>query len=151
MSGRPAHRNRGIKLGKLGNWPLDADLPDAVASRVTYSGDPVHKTYRSRNRAAAWRPGRDKTQCDSFDDTQWPDLQKLLEAAIRTEYVSEDFEGGFPKRAWAWVNGVLHEARLTNQENGGYHGFPIDNEAQYPEPRNRLRNAPHAEILIHSR
>ena len=44
--------------------------------------------------------------------------------------VSRDFRGIFPSRAWAFVNGILHEARLTNEVSGEYHGFPIQYEDQ---------------------
>ena len=45
--------------------------------------------------------------------------------------------GGFPSRAWVWINGVLHEAHLTG--NGEYHGFPLDDPKQYPRRRNAWR------------
>jgi hypothetical protein len=151
MSGRPSHKIHGIKRGRLGDWPPDADPPDVVASKVKYFGDPVHKTYRSFGRPAAWRLGRDKTQCDHFSDEYWHLLQDVLVQAIITGYVSGEFDGGFPKRAWAWINGVLHEARLTNQGSGEYHGFPLELEVHYPEPTHRLRNAPNVEIPINKR
>lgn len=77
-------------------------------------------------------------------------LQALLVEAICKRCVHRDFEGGYPRRVWAYVNGVLHEARLSNEGNGEYHGFPLEYEEQYPhDPNNVLRNAPRADIPCH--
>jgi len=45
------------------------------------------------------------------------------------------------------VNERLHEARLSNQETGEYHGFPLDYRQNYPsDPHGFLDIAPR--ILI---
>jgi hypothetical protein len=87
----------------------------------------------------------DKAKCDHYAEDQWPRLLEVLQAAIRAGIVS-DFRGEFPERAWAWINGVLHEARLTNEGTGDYHGFPINDPRQYPEPIDRVEAAPRVEI-----
>ena len=62
----------------------------------------------------------------------------------------DEFRGDFPSRAWVYINGVLHEARLTNQAIGEYHGFPLEYDEQFPEdPHDLLRNAPRVDIAVH--
>lgn len=81
----------------------------------------------------------DKSKCDHFRTEDWPKLRAILQRSIRDECVHETFRGNFPSRVWAFINGTLHEARLTNQETGEYHGFPIEYTEQYPDdPRNVL-------------
>ena len=70
-------------------------------------------------------------------------LLEALQQAIRARCIGA-FHGGFPSRVWVWINGVLHEARLT--VNGEYHGFPLDDPKQYPRPEDRLENAPSVTI-----
>lgn len=144
MPGRPSYRRkRGIRRGRFGEWPSELDPPDVVANRVSYGGNPVHKTYES----PAGPPANysDKTRCREYTRRQWPKLVEALRAAIRARAVS-GLRGTFPARAWVWIDGVLHEARLHNQELGEYHGFPIDDPSQYPEPKSRLEQIPHVEI-----
>ena len=44
-------------------------------------------------------------------------FKKALQAAIEASCVHEEFRGNFPKRAWAYVNGVLHRgATLQSSE-----------------------------------
>jgi hypothetical protein len=74
-------------------------------------------------------------------------LLSALRNAIRAGCVSS-FRGEFPQRAWAWINGVLHEARLTNAGTGEYHGFPINDRRQYPEPLDFVEAAPRVEIPV---
>lgn len=133
----------GIKRGTIRDWPEDADKPEVVARRVTYTGSALHKNYPSPAGPPALRA--DKVKCDFYPAAQWPLLLKGLREAIQAGFVG-DFRGGFPFRAWLWINGVLHEARLTNEATGDYHGFPINDPRQYPEPMDRLEGAPHVEI-----
>jgi hypothetical protein len=72
-----------------------------------------------------------------------------LQLAIAAPCVDEEFRGDFPARTWAYVNGVLHEARLSNKERGEYHAFPLEYEEQKPEdPHNLLIHAPHVTIPV---
>jgi hypothetical protein len=76
-------------------------------------------------------------------------VQDALRQAICCRCVSREFRGNFPSRVWAFVNGVLHEARLTNEAAGEYHGFPLQYEDQQPkDPDHILRNAPHVTIPV---
>src|SRR5438876_11056052 len=142
MAKRPRFQ-RGIKRGRICDWPESAATPEEVAARVSYTGHPIHKTYPSPAGPPAWRA--DEAKCDSYESHAWPMLLDALRQAIRARCVG-NFRGDFPSRAWVWINGVLHEARLTG--NGDYHGFPVNDPRQYPEPQARLEEAPRVEIPI---
>jgi len=140
MARRPRFQH-GIKRGRICDWPEGAATPEDVASRVTYTGSAIHKTYPSPAGPSALRA--DEAKCDFYPPEVWPQLLDALRQAIRARCVGS-FRGEFPSRAWIWVNGVLHEARLGG--NGDYHGFPINDPRQYPEPARRVEEAPRVEI-----
>jgi hypothetical protein len=55
----------------------------------------------------------------------------------------------FPTRVWAYINGILHEAKITNSVTGEYHGMPLEYESQKPDdPHDLLRNAPRVTIPV---
>jgi len=140
MAKRPKHQH-GIKRAEIPDWPDGVGTPDEVAERVTYRGSSLHKTYPSPAGPPALRA--DKAKCDFYENANWHMLLDALRQAIRARCVGP-FRGGFPSRAWVWINGVLHEARLTG--NGEFHGFPLDDPKHYPCPEDCLENAPHATI-----
>jgi hypothetical protein len=132
-----------IKPGKIVDWPEEAASPEEVSKKVSYKGNTQHKTYLSPagHPALKW----DKSKCDKYAPNDWGKLQSLLQEAIRAACTSE-FDGDFPSRAWAFINGVLHEARLHNRDLGEYHAFPLNDECQYPTPIERLDQAPDVTI-----
>lgn len=144
MAKRPRFQH-GIKRVRICEWPSDAPTSDELARRVTYTGSPKHKKYPSPAGPPAKRS--DAAECDRFAVADWPRLLEALRLAIREGCVGE-FRGSFPSRAWVWVNGVLHEARLTNEVTGDYHGFPLNDAIQYPEPLDRVEAAPRVEIPV---
>lgn len=142
---RPRHKHE-IKIGRMCKWPANGPNPDEVASKaskVTYTGSPQHKTYPSPAGAPALKA--DKAKCDKFRQSDWPKLLEVLRSGIKAKCVGE-FRGEFPSRVWVWINNVLHEARLT--AGGDYHGFPIDDPRQYPEPNSELEIAPRVSIDV---
>jgi hypothetical protein len=143
MAKRPKYQ-RSIRRGQIVDWPQNAESPEDLASRVTYTGNPMHKTYPSPAGQPAWRA--DKAKCDLYDRRDWPRLRDALQRAITARCVGQ-FQGDYPSRAWVWINNVLHEARLTGQ--GDYHAFPLNDPRQYPEPADRVENAPRVEIPVH--
>jgi hypothetical protein len=120
-----------------------------IAQRVKYVASGEHKDYPSRDGHWVVALKADKAKCDHFARSAWSQLQQLLRLAIVSTCTHEEFRGDFPARVWAFINGKLHEARLTNSETGEYHGFPLDYPEQWPDdPGNRLRNAPRASIAL---
>lgn len=112
---------------------------------MTYTASSMHKSYSSPAGPPALRA--DKAKCDQYAQEQWPRLLAALRTAIRARCVS-DFCGAFPNRAWVWINGVLHEARLTNEGTGDYHGFPLNDSRQFPEPVDWIEAAPRVDIPV---
>ena len=145
MGRRPSFQH-GIKRGKVCEWTDGAGSPEDLADRVTYTGSPKHKSYPSPAGPPAWR-NADAAKCDRYAREDWPRLREALRMAIRARCVG-DFDGVFPRRAWVWINGVLHEARITNEAAGDYHGFPLNHLSRYPEPLERVETAPRVEIPV---
>lgn len=150
MARAPQHRraSRTIRPGVITPWPVDMPSPTLIAQRATYRASPEHKNYRAPN--GEWTfliPRPDKAFCMSIPPAQWPRVQDALRIAITSGCVSEEFQGDFPRRAWVYINGVLHEARLTNAGIGEYHGFPLTQAEHYPsDPQHLLQRAPRVSI-----
>ena len=62
MARRPSFQH-GIKRVKIGEWPIGAIAPNDLAKRVTYTGNPKHKTYPSPAGPPAKRA--DAAKCDN--------------------------------------------------------------------------------------
>jgi hypothetical protein len=138
-----------IRPGRIGAWAATANERQAVANRVRYCGNGAHKSYPAPN--GEWtpslRPG--KSVCWRFAPSDWPKLVDLLREAIKSGCVHVQFDGDFPTRAWAYINGKLHEARLHNAALGEYHGFPLDYQEHEPiDPNGLLRRAPREQLTI---
>lgn len=134
-----------IKRGRIGPWPKEAPTPEEIASRVSYSGSAVHKRHPFLGQPPAFRS--DKTPCAHYGPGAAALFQDLLRRALAHGSVSDDFDGEFPKRVWAYVNGQLHEARLGGDRAGAYHGFPLLVREHWPlDPKGLLDDAPDLEI-----
>jgi hypothetical protein len=144
MARKPKYQH-GIKRGQFADWPAGEATPEAVAERVSYTGHSMHKNYPSPAGPPALRA--DKAKCAQYPEKQWPRLLVALRLSIRSGCVGQ-FRGGFPERAWIWINDVLHEARLTNEGIGDYHGFPINDDRQYPLPIDQIEAVPRVEIPV---
>lgn len=46
--------------------------------------------------------------------------------------MSSKWDGDFPRNIWLKQDGVVYEARLVNQGNGGYKGWPLE-DFEIPE------------------
>jgi hypothetical protein len=80
MARRPKFQ-RSIKRGRICDWPDGVGTPDEVAARVTYTGNPIHKSYPSLAGPPALRA--DEAKCDVYDVADWPRLLEALRQAIR--------------------------------------------------------------------
>jgi hypothetical protein len=149
LAKRPTHQ-RPKKDFRRGTLAAQLPAAAAIAARVRYVASGEHKNYPSPT--GLWTMGHkiDKAKCDRFDTAEWPRLEETLRAAINAGCVDVEMRGDFPARVWAFINGTLHEARLTNQTRGEYHGFPIEYPEHFPaDPENQLRNAPRVTIPVH--
>lgn len=106
---------------------VGADVLARCAAVVRYVGSPEHKTFPS---FAGRMQGRsDATKCpthlrDSYVITGW------LAEAIRKGNISAAFDSDFPRYVWARPEGeeCWYEARLTNEVNGEYKGYPLNDD-----------------------
>lgn len=151
MAKRPNYQRApdDFRPGIVAPWPQDKAEPATVAARVKYIPSGEHKTYPSRKRLWTFDHRSHKAKCDHFAGDPWPELKATLQRAIETPVVSAEFRGEFPSRVWAYVNGILHEARLSNQQRGEYHGFPLEYPEQFPiDPHDLLRFAPRVTLAV---
>jgi hypothetical protein len=109
--------------------PQGKDL-NATARRATYIGSPEHKDTPSF--AGQPRPRADAALCDRSLAQQQTKVLKWLRAAIRHGSVSALWEGDFPRYVWHREGTVVFEARLVNQGNGQYKGYPLNPE-EWPQ------------------
>jgi hypothetical protein len=149
MARRPTHQRKenDYKPGRVDLWGTHAPPAHELAESVRYVGSGKHKNYPSPH--GEWipihRPGT--ARCAHFVESEWPRLLEALRLAICNSCVQ--FEPGkpFPTRVWAYINDKLHEAKITNQGTGEYHGIPLEYESQMPDdPHDLLRNAPRVYI-----
>ena len=122
-------RHRRTKPRAIGQWN-GAESPAATASKVRYVGSPEHKSYPSAAGPPALRsdatPRDPKITADA--------INAVLQEAVRRRCTSADFEQGFPKYAWGWLDGDLYEARHMNGPPGTYKGYKLD-ESQHPRDK----------------
>src|SRR5262245_48426822 len=101
--------------------PSRVDLA-LLAERVAYVGSSEHKSFPSFAGSANLRA--DASKCDpKLADVD--ELTGWLRDAIRAGDVGDLWEGDFPRYAWCRRSGVVYEARLVNQEQGQYKGYPL--------------------------
>ncbi len=148
MPAPPRHRRaKDFKPGRIAGWPVARPDQTSVAHRVSYVADAKHKDHPAPN--GEWQLGgnSDGEKCPLIPPEIWPKIQEALREAVAAGVVDERFRGVFPARLWVYVNDTLHEARLSNQETGEYHGFPLDYRQNHPmDPHDLLRLAPRIRI-----
>src|SRR4051794_12496262 len=96
-----------------------------VAAVVRYIPYAAHKAHYSLG--VAPRPRSDATPCPKEITAE--QAQTWLREAIAVGDVGGSWEGKpYPRLVWKRVDDVVFEARLSNQESGEYHGYPIDRQ-----------------------
>jgi hypothetical protein len=149
MAKRPQYQ-RGpaeIKVGRIGVWPTDKPKQMEVAQRTSYTPSGEHKNYPSDTGAWTMSAKSSRTLCKKYTIQGFSKFNKGVEKAIGSTCISSEFRGDFPARAWIWVDNVLHELRLSNEELGQYHAFPVNYVEDYPEdPLERMKDCPRVTI-----
>ena len=103
----------------------------AIVTKVRYTGSAYHRSPGSKAGTIAKRAGL-TSRCPA----SWTNetATQALKLAISEAKVSCYWEGaGFPRYVWYLDGDVLYEARLTNRENGEYHGYPLEDKWQWPK------------------
>lgn len=120
-----APRRRRPLVRAIAPPPPEVDLK-AVALRASYIGSPEHKD--SPSFAGQPRPRADAAICDRSLATKQALVTRWLRKAIRLGLISAYWEGDFPRYVWHKEEDVVYEARLVNQSNGQYKGYPLNRE-----------------------
>jgi len=99
----------------------------ALAARLSYGGNPVHKRNPGDFKLtppAAPRPN--KTLCDAADIFRISVARQLLRDGVMKGLTSPWSGDAYPKHIWAVsANGVALEAKLDDAAVGRYHGYPL--------------------------
>jgi len=111
----------------VGQAPEGVDVA-AVAAQVRYVGSAEHKSYPSS--AGPPKLRADASKCDPML-ADFTTLTDWLRDALRRSQFGTLWEGGFPRYAWYRVGEVCYEARLMNQAQGEYKGYPLE-ESEWP-------------------
>lgn len=121
---RSRKRHHRAKHRVLHPWPDEQHTPEDVAERVRYVGSAEHKGSWSSHHNPRLRS--DASECP-------PDLSQDLRAntehlkrGILAKCVGRDFEDGFPKYVWVWVDDTLYEARHIRGPMGTYKAYPLE-------------------------
>src|SRR3954454_6086870 len=120
-----APRRRRPLVREIAPVPQGKSLQEAAA-RASYIGSPEHKD--SPSFAGQPRPRADAAICDRSLATKQVLVTRWLKKAIRLGSVSGHWEGDFPRYVWHRQGEVVFEARLVNQVNGQYKGYPLNRE-----------------------
>ena len=101
-----------------------------MARKASYVGSPEHKDTPSFTGQP--RPRADAAICDRSLAERQTQVTRWLKRAIRSGHVSAYWEGDFPRYVWHREAETVYEARLVNQGNGQYKGYPL-NPGEWPE------------------
>src|SRR4051794_34800814 len=121
-------RHQRTKHERIVPWPEGRSPPEEVAERAHYIGSSEHKDYDSP--AGSLAPRSDAARRDPRY-TDFAPITDALREAIRRQCSGAQFEGGFPRHVWGWLDGRLYEARLINRVQRWYKAWPIE-EAERP-------------------
>lgn len=116
-----APKRRGPRKDRRWQPAQDSD-PVALATRVSYIISPEHKDYLTS--AGPGKLRSDATPCPRGLELQ--EVESWLKKAIAQRQASADLDGGYPRYAWARIDGRTYEARLSNSGLGQYKGYPIE-------------------------
>ena len=112
------------------NWTKGQDFRSygkGLAAKVKYIGSPYHKSNPGDfGLTPPTAPRQDATLCDEAGVSSKREAIRLLRKGASYGLVDEHEVNGFPRRIWSVrKDGVVFEARLSNEEKGQYHGYPL--------------------------
>lgn len=116
------------KLKERANAAANVDF-DALAAGVRYVWSAEHKDHYSP--AGMPKLRTDATRCpEGLTEEQ---VLGWLSEAIAAGDVGGLWEGQpYPQLAWKRVDDIVYEARVSNAEQGWYHGYPLD-RTEWPQ------------------
>lgn len=120
--------------------PLPHGQAETLARLVSYAGNPHHKRNPGNfGLKPPSAPRLDRSLCDDVSIFKREEATRLLREGARRSMISRTRtpNGDWPKQIWAVTDsGRVVEARIDNQVQGSYHGYPM-------EPNN-----PHAALVF---
>jgi len=120
LSRRPTHRRTAPK--EQTQPPAGVDLSERAAS-ARYVASAEHKGPGHRF-GIQGRLRTDATECPK--DLVQDQVETWLRKALREGTAGGGWSSAhYPKYVWTIVDGVVYEARLSNETQGWYHGYPI--------------------------
>ena len=101
-----------------------------AATHAVYESSPYHRPAGSSMGPPAARRYPNASKCD----VEWTQqtATRALRDAMAAGRVSKGWEGRWPRYAWHLHGDVLYEARLSNNEAGAYHAYPLEDRRQWP-------------------
>jgi hypothetical protein len=113
---------------------IDAGVDDTfvgyLLENIAYGGNPEHKRNPGDFGLQLSTDKRaDYSLCDFVGILTREAALAALHEGIRRRLVSRQRRGSFPQNVWAVSeSGMALEAQLENQDQGAYHGYPMDPE-----------------------
>lgn len=109
--------------------PAERHRLESLSSTAQYLGNPDHKRNPGDfGLTPPSRPRMNKSLCDTANIVSRPKAQELLKKGIQKGCISVQEAGGWPRLVWAVADGMVLEARLDNEAQGTYHGYPLDRD-----------------------
>lgn len=102
-----------------------------VAEQARYVPSPYHKVPNSPMGPAAQRRWPHASKCDA----SWTLVlaNRALKDAIIAGQVSTEWRGAFPRYVWHMQDGIVYEGFLSNEVEGAYHAYPLEDSREWPK------------------
>ena len=107
---------------------LEAATRETLLRTVRYAGSPYHKRNPGDfGLTPPSAPRQNATLCDDVGVSRRATALGLLQGGIRQGLISQQTRNDYPVRIWSVrsSDGMVFEARLENEEQGEYHGYPL--------------------------
>jgi hypothetical protein len=123
---KPSQRKHSQRTKELTTETFTPEALEKLATSVKYIGSPEHK--KAPSFAGRFAPRADAEICNTSLHGKQDLIKNWLQEAIKAAHFSKIMENGFPRHIWAVIDNQHYEARLTNQGNGSYKGYPISQD-----------------------
>ncbi len=121
------NHNQNRRIRPLEQDPNEKDRLESLARAARYVGNPGHKRNPGDfGLTPPSHPRPNKSLCDPTGIFSRSEAQDLLKKGIQKGCISVQEAGGWPRIVWAVADGIVLEARLDNEAQGTYHGYPLD-------------------------
>lgn len=119
-------RKRGKSIRRDRATPLSVGRMAAMASTARYTPSKDHKDHWTPELGPGrWR-GESATPCPL--DVSRDQAEEWLRRALANGQAGQEWpqDGAYPQYVWIRVEETVFEGRLSEREQGWYHGYPLD-------------------------